>query len=62
MKTQAYSVDYARLAMRPPAVDDCLEKRGRFMEDLKVKIAWVLVAKVLGLTLLWFLFFRGAAP
>jgi hypothetical protein len=32
------------------------------MKDLKVKIAWALAAKVLGLTLLWFLFFRGATP
>ena len=31
------------------------------MEDLKVKIAWALAAKLLGLTLLWFLFFRGSA-
>ncbi len=27
--------------------------------DLKLKIAWALLAKLLGLTLLWFLFFRG---
>jgi hypothetical protein len=27
--------------------------------DLKVKIAWTLAAKLLGLILLWFLFFRG---
>jgi hypothetical protein len=29
--------------------------------DLRVKIAWTLLAKVLGLTLLWLLFFRGHA-
>jgi hypothetical protein len=28
-------------------------------QDLKVKIAWTLAAKLLGLILLWFLFFRG---
>jgi hypothetical protein len=33
-----------------------------WQRDLKVKIAWALAAKVLGLTLLWWLFFRGAAP
>lgn len=33
-----------------------------WQRDLKVKIAWALAAKVLGLTLLWFLFFRGPAP
>jgi hypothetical protein len=27
--------------------------------DLKLKIAWALAAKLLGLVLLWFLFFRG---
>ncbi len=27
--------------------------------DLKAKIAWALVAKLLGLMLLWWLFFRG---
>jgi len=27
--------------------------------DLKLKIAWALAAKLLGLALLWFLFFRG---
>jgi hypothetical protein len=30
--------------------------------DLKVKIAWAFVAKLLGLVVLWFLFFRGAGP
>ena len=30
--------------------------------DLRSKIAWTLVAKGLGLTLLWLLFFRGHAP
>jgi hypothetical protein len=29
--------------------------------DLGAKIAWTLVAKVLGLVLLWLLFFRGHA-
>ena len=28
--------------------------------DLRVKITWALVAKLLGLLLLWFLFFRGS--
>jgi hypothetical protein len=27
--------------------------------DLKLKIGWALAAKLLGLVLLWFLFFRG---
>jgi hypothetical protein len=29
--------------------------------DLRVKIAWALAAKAVGLALLWFLFFRGTA-
>jgi hypothetical protein len=29
--------------------------------ELGVKIAWTMLAKVLGLTLLWLLFFRGHA-
>jgi hypothetical protein len=29
--------------------------------DLRVKIAWALAAKLLGLILLWLLFFRGHA-
>jgi hypothetical protein len=29
--------------------------------DLKVKIAWAFTAKLLALTLLWFLFFRGTS-
>jgi hypothetical protein len=46
------------------------EQAERFMEehrhlgdalrrDLKVKIAWAFAAKILALTLLWFLFFRS---
>jgi hypothetical protein len=27
--------------------------------DLKLKVGWALAAKLLGLVLLWFLFFRG---
>jgi len=30
-----------------------------WQRDLKLKIAWALAAKLLGLVLLWFLFFRG---
>jgi len=30
-----------------------------WQRDLKVKIGWALAAKLLGLVLLWFLFFRG---
>ena len=33
-----------------------------WQQDLKVKIAWAFAAKVLGLALLWLMFFRGAAP
>jgi hypothetical protein len=33
-----------------------------WQRDLKVKIAWALAAKALGLTLLWLMFFRGATP
>jgi hypothetical protein len=32
---------------------------GDWRRDLKVKIAWTLAAKLLGLILLWFLFFQG---
>jgi len=35
------------------------EQIGDWRRDLKAKIAWVLVAKVLALVLLWMLFFRG---
>jgi hypothetical protein len=31
---------------------------GLWQHDLKVKIAWAFAAKLLGLILLWFLFFR----
>jgi len=30
-----------------------------WQRDLRRKIAWAMAAKLLGLTLLWFLFFRG---
>jgi hypothetical protein len=30
--------------------------------DLRIKIAWALAAKLLGLILLWLLFFRGNGP
>jgi hypothetical protein len=35
------------------------EQPGPWQRELKVKIAWALAAKLLGLILLWFLFFRG---
>jgi hypothetical protein len=31
----------------------------QWRRDLTVKISWALAAKLLGLALLWFLFFRG---
>ena len=30
--------------------------------DLRAKMAWALAAKLVGLFLLWFLFFRGNRP
>jgi hypothetical protein len=39
-----------------PDSQDLSDARRR---DLKTKILWALIAKLLGLTLLWFLFFRG---
>jgi hypothetical protein len=30
-----------------------------WQRDLRIKIAWALAAKLLGLILLWYLFFRG---
>ncbi len=33
-----------------------------WQRDLRIKIAWALAAKLLGLILLWFLFFRGRGP
>jgi hypothetical protein len=32
-----------------------------WQRDLKVKIAWALAAKLLGLVVLWALFFRGGS-
>jgi hypothetical protein len=32
-----------------------------WQRDLRIKIAWALAAKLLGLILLWFLFFRGGS-
>jgi hypothetical protein len=30
-----------------------------WQRDLRIKISWALAAKLLGLVLLWFLFFKG---
>jgi hypothetical protein len=30
-----------------------------WQRDLRIKIAWALAAKLIGLMLLWYLFFRG---
>jgi len=35
------------------------QRNDDWRRDLKVKIAWSLAAKLLGLILLWVLFFRG---
>jgi hypothetical protein len=35
------------------------ELQDDWRRDLRTKIVWALLAKVLGLTLLWWLFFRG---
>jgi hypothetical protein len=39
----------------PDQIDD-------WRRDLRTKITWVLVIKLLGLILLWWLFFRGRGP
>jgi hypothetical protein len=38
------------------------ELRDEWRRDLRAKVAWALLAKLLALTLLWFLFFRGNHP
>ena len=43
--------DIPRGANRDPELE--------WRRDLKVKLMWAFAAKLLGLTLLWFLFFRG---
>jgi hypothetical protein len=40
-------------------VDKNQQAIDHWQRDLRGKIAWVLAAKLLGLVLLWFLFFRG---
>jgi hypothetical protein len=40
------------MSERPEAHDD-------WRRNLRTKLAWALLAKILGLTLLWWLFFRG---
>ena len=56
--------------VRPPLRGDPIDvlrtQRGEsqaaaWRRDLGAKIAWTMVAKVLGLALLWLLFFRGRA-
>ena len=38
---------------------DRQDLRDDWRRDLKAKISWTLIAKLLALTLMWFLFFRG---
>src|ERR1700683_4235744 len=38
---------------------DRVESDGDWRRSLRTRISWALVAKLLALTLLWFLFFRG---
>jgi hypothetical protein len=36
-----------------------IREQDHWQRDLGLKIAWALAAKLIGLTLLWYLFFRG---
>ena len=52
--------------LRPSAQPNCCENHINtpdqiedWRRDLRAKITWVLVVKLLGLILLWLLFFRG---
>jgi hypothetical protein len=50
-------------SLRELAWDKRIDKRNQpdvWRRDLRVKITWALAAKLLGLLLLWFLFFRGS--
>jgi hypothetical protein len=53
------------LSLKGDAIDTLRTQRddpaGAWRRELGTKIAWTLVAKVLALTLLWLLFFRGRA-
>lgn len=40
-------------------MDERQELQHDWRRDLRTKILWALLAKVLGLALLWWLFFRG---
>jgi hypothetical protein len=46
------AIEASRVDQNQPVID-------AWQRQLKVKIAWALAAKLLGLMLLWFLFFRG---
>jgi hypothetical protein len=46
------AIEGSRVDQNQPLID-------AWQRQLKVKIAWALAAKLLGLVLLWFLFFRG---
>jgi len=46
-------------AIEASSVDQNQPLIDAWRRQLKVKIAWALAAKLLGLMLLWFLFFRG---
>jgi hypothetical protein len=46
------AIEALRVDQNQPVID-------AWQRQLKVKIAWALAAKLLGLVLLWFLFFRG---
>ena len=39
----------------------CESQAAAWRRELGAKVAWILVAKVLALVLLWLLFFRGRA-
>ena len=46
-------------ALHTPRVES---QAAAWRRELRARVAWTLVAKVLALALLWLLFFRGRAP
>jgi hypothetical protein len=52
------AADYVRARKERPCMEQSPLPVHAWRQELKVKIAWALAAKLVGLTLLWMLFFR----
>jgi len=61
--TYSFTCAHATIPLRELTWDKRIDTRDQpdvWRRDLRVKITWALAAKLLGLLLLWFLFFRGS--